>query len=89
METTSCAAALEPNVFGRQGAEELRRFLDGAQVRDETALVITTMGNAADDIRRPIMARSDASIALPDSQSNILGFRLLTGGFGGLHQHRL
>src|SRR6266487_1293202 len=45
METSDCAAALDPSIFHSHGADELKRFLAGAGSRDETALVIATVGN--------------------------------------------
>jgi len=49
METSDCAAALEPNIFRTGGESELERFMSGAAGRGETALIVATIGDAGDD----------------------------------------
>ena len=50
METSDSAAALDPSIYAGHAAEELERFLAGARVRDETAIVVATMGDVADPL---------------------------------------
>jgi len=79
METSDCAAALDPSVFHSHGADEWQRFLAGAGGRHETALVIATVGNAEDDSPRSVLSRYDASVNLPDFRYSISGRRLPVG----------
>ncbi len=76
METSDCAAALDPSVFHSHGADEWQRFLAGAGGRHETALVIATVGNAEDDSPRSVLSRYDASVNLPDDYSTAYPRRL-------------
>src|ERR1700733_11057067 len=62
MESSDCAAALDPSIYPDHGADELKRFLAGARERDELALLITTMGNVNDQRPRPLGATADATI---------------------------
>jgi hypothetical protein len=65
-ETSDCAAAFDPSVFHNHGVDELRRFLAGAHARRETALLIATIGDLADDSPRSVMQTYDSSVNLPD-----------------------
>lgn len=76
MESSDCAAALDPSIYHDRGADELERFLAGARERDELALLITTMGNVNDDRPRPLGATADATISLPGVETYISGARL-------------
>jgi hypothetical protein len=49
-ETADCAAAFDPRT---PSSDELSRFLAGAASRGETALVLTVLGYAIDENRRP------------------------------------
>lgn len=84
MESGDCAAALNPSIFWNRGASELERFLAGAVTRDETALVVSTIGNADDDGPRHPFASSDASITLPGGDGYIGGERLPVGAQASL-----
>jgi hypothetical protein len=79
MESTDCAVALEPSIFHGRGAEELTRFLAGTAGREETALVVTTVGDVADDGPRSVLSTHDASISLPRLRGMIYGRRLPAG----------
>jgi hypothetical protein len=79
METSDCAAALNPSIFHSRGADELHRFLAGARSRQEPALVIATIGGADDDVPRSVLSRDDASVHLPGLHCSISGRRLPTG----------
>jgi hypothetical protein len=79
METSDCAAALNPSYLQGHGADELQRFLAGAGTREETALIITTIGDAQDDFPRSVLSRYDASIILPRFHGTIDGRRLPAG----------
>jgi len=79
MESSDCVAALDPSIYHGRGADELKRFLAGAQSRGELALLITTMGNVNDHSSRPLTATADASISLPDLETYISGARVPAG----------
>ena len=79
METSDCAAALDPINYYNGGAEEQKRFFAGARARGETALVICTMGDAADTQPRRLGATADATIWIPDEDTAISGARLPSG----------
>jgi hypothetical protein len=88
METSDCTAALNPSIFHGHGADELQRFLAGANSRQEPALVIAAIGDAelADLLG---IARAGASVHLPGLRCSISGRRLpagsqptLAGGLG-------
>jgi hypothetical protein len=79
MESSDCAAALDPSIYHGRGADELERFLAGAQDRGELALLITTMGNINDRRPRSLGATADASISLPGAETYVSGSRLPAG----------
>jgi hypothetical protein len=79
METSDCAAALDPSIFHGHGADEFERFLAGTRSRQETALVIATIGEAEDSSPRSVLSRYDASVSLPGFQGAISGRRLPAG----------
>jgi hypothetical protein len=79
METSDCAAALNPSIFHGRGAEELQRFLAGRANRQEAALVIAAIGDAGDDFPRSVLSRYDAGVHLPGLRCSISGRRLPAG----------
>lgn len=79
METSDCAAALDPRNYHNSGAEERDRFLAGTRTRGETALVIATMGDTDDIHPRMLGATADASISIPDLDTSISGAHLPSG----------
>jgi hypothetical protein len=84
MESSDCAAALEPSIFHNHGAAELDRFLTGAASRNEIALIIATIGDIEEDQPRfPNQAAGD-SLLLPGVQEQIAGVRLPTGASASL-----
>jgi hypothetical protein len=48
-DAATCLVALEPQAYGGSGVSQFDRFLDGAQRRDELALVVTTLRQGDDD----------------------------------------
>jgi hypothetical protein len=64
METSDCVVALEPSIFHGHGAHELDRFLAGARMRDELALVVAVIGDIDDDRARSVLSYFDSSIHL-------------------------
>ncbi len=70
---------LDPNVYHGHGADELKRFLAGAQARGELALLITTMGNVNDHSPRPLTATADATVSLPGLETYISGAQVPAG----------
>ncbi|MEU8718367.1 hypothetical protein [Streptomyces sp. NPDC048663] len=80
MDTSTCAAAINPSHFHNRGADEFERFLSGAALRGEPALIIATMGNADDNgLRRNIFSRYDARVEFRNFTGSIAGKRLLAG----------
>ena len=79
MESSDCAAALDPSIYHGRGIDELERFLAGARARRELAVLITTMGNVNDRSPRRLGATADASISLPGAETYISGARLPAG----------
>lgn len=65
-DTSQAVAAVEPSRFAGRGADELDRFLRGAQQRSEVGLVISTIGGL-DYEPSPLrhMFGSDASVDFP------------------------
>jgi hypothetical protein len=82
-ESIDCVAALQPNIFYGHGSEELNRFLKGAAVRGETALVLSMIGQEEAEPRYPL-ASHDASVLLPGPRGSIAGRRLPEGAVGQL-----
>lgn len=79
MESSDCAAALEPSIFHNRGGTELTRFLEGTKARGEVAVLISTLGEiGADDARSPF-GSADASILLPGASGSIGGRRMPEG----------
>ena len=83
-ESSDCPAALDPSIYHERGASELERFLEGAAARNETALVIATIGDVDDHRPRPLMATADATISLPGVEEYIAGARLPDGALPSL-----
>jgi hypothetical protein len=80
MDTSACAAAINPSHFS-DGADEYDRFLSGAASRGEPALIIATMGTADDDEDRvrSIFGRPGGRVDFRHFTGAIVGERLLTG----------
>jgi hypothetical protein len=76
METSACAAAINPSIFHNHGADELQRFLAGSKGRDEVAVLISTI---RDDEQRSSFFGSGGNIALPGMTGFIAGRRLGNG----------
>lgn len=79
METSDCAVALEPSIFHGHGADELDRFLAGARMRDELALVVAVIGDIDDDRARSVLSHFDSSIHLGKIFTSVNGRRLPAG----------
>ena len=79
METSDCVVALEPSIFHGRGADELDRFLAGARVRDELALVVAVIGDADDDRSPGLLSRFGSSIHLNKTFTTVYGRRLPSG----------
>jgi hypothetical protein len=77
-ESTDCVAGLQPNIFSGHGASELERFLRGASSRDETALLISMIGEEHSETTVP-WASHDASVNLRGLRGHIAGKRLPEG----------
>ena len=78
METSDCAAALEPGIYHNQGASERDRYIAGASNRGETALLISTIGDVNGTRRNPLSVY-DASVSLSLESGSIDGRRLPAG----------
>ncbi|MGW1617685.1 hypothetical protein [Streptomyces sp. NPDC002172] len=79
MDTSTCAAAINPSHFYNRGADEFDRFLAGADSRGEPALIIATMGKADDDGHRSIFGSYTASVHFRNFAGSIGGKRLPAG----------
>ena len=79
-ETSDCAVAIEPGFFSGHGDAERDRFLTGAARRGEVALLVSVIGDAADNQRgRSPLSRVDADVHLGDLYTSIEGRRLPPG----------
>ena len=89
METSDCAAALEPGIFHNQGASERDRYIAGARNRGETAVLISTIGDVGSTHRNPL-STCDASVSLSLESGSVAGRRLPAGAAvsvaGGLNR---
>ncbi|EGX54625.1 hypothetical protein SZN_37011, partial [Streptomyces zinciresistens K42] len=81
MDTSTCAAAINPSHFSGHGADEFDRFLSGAASRGEPALIIATMGTADDDNDRvrSVFGRPGGRVDFRHFTGAIVGKRLLAG----------
>jgi hypothetical protein len=81
MDTSTCAAAINPSHFSGHGADEFDRFLSGAASRGEPALIIATMGTADDDNDRvrSVFGRPGGRVDFRHFTGAIVGERLLAG----------
>jgi hypothetical protein len=79
METSDCAVALNPQIYATYGADELRRFLGGAQRRGELALIVAVIGHVNDDGPRSPLSSSGSSVNLGDIYTSVDGRRLPQG----------
>ncbi|WP_225859591.1 hypothetical protein [Streptomyces albicerus] len=79
MDTSTCAAAINPSHFASRGADEFERFLSGAASRGEPALIIATMGNVNDAGLRNVFSRYNARVDFPHFTGSIAGKRLPAG----------
>ncbi|MEV7214076.1 hypothetical protein AB0O31_13405 [Kitasatospora cineracea] len=78
-DTGTCAAAVNPSNYYRQGSDEFARFLAGAASRGETALIIATMGDATAEPRYSVFGGDTARVHFPGLMGQIVGKRLGTG----------
>lgn len=79
-DSSDCPAALEPCAVHNRGHEELERFLAGAQIRRETAVLVSTVGNATDQMLPSPLSAHDAVLALPLRLGATIGGRRLPSG---------
>lgn len=79
MDTSTCAAAINPSHFHRQGTEELERPLAGATARRVRADHRHDEQRADDDGIRPVLSCYDASVHFRHFSGPIAGRRLPTG----------
>jgi len=83
MESSDCAAALHPGIYHSEGARERDRYIAGATRRGETAVLVSTIGNA-DGTRRNPLSVYDASVSLSLEAGSVCGRRLPQGATVGL-----
>jgi hypothetical protein len=79
MESSDCVAAFNPSYFHKRGDTEFKRFLRGAEARQEVALIVANVGEADDDSPRSVLSQHDASVRLPEFHGAIMGRRLPVG----------
>jgi hypothetical protein len=82
-ESSDCAAALKPGIYHTEGSRERDRYIAGAARRGETALLVSTIGNA-DGTRRNPLSTYDASVSLSLESGSVCGRRLPQGATVGL-----
>jgi hypothetical protein len=78
METSDCAAAIDPSIFASQGAAELKRFRAGVAQRAETAVILVTVGASDGPVRTSSLFGAGASVLLA-SDTMVSGRRLPSG----------
>lgn len=78
MESSDCAAALEPGIYYNRGASEQDRYIAGAASRREMALLISTIGHT-DPTRRNPLSVYGASVSLSLESGSVCGRRLPSG----------
>lgn len=79
-ETWDCVMALEPAIFANTGGRERERFVAGAIDRGETALLVSSIGDADGESAYNVFAGPGAaSVMLPGLGGSIGGRRLPTG----------
>ncbi|UFS57639.1 hypothetical protein [Subtercola endophyticus] len=79
-DTADCVAALEPSVYHGQGPEEFQRFLEGSRLRDELAIVFSSIGKSDPKSNVTSMfASSDDSVDLGAYRCSIASRRLGNG----------
>jgi hypothetical protein len=83
VESSACAAALNPGIYHRDGARERDRYIAGAARRGETAVLVSTIGNADGTHRSPLSVY-DASVFLSLESGSVCGRRLPQGATIGL-----
>ncbi|MDX2709038.1 hypothetical protein PV350_40260 [Streptomyces sp. PA03-6a] len=87
MDTSTCAAAIDPSIFHGSGGEEFERFLAGARARSEPALIVATLGAAAQDtVWNAFSGVGSDSLKFPGFSGGIAGKRLLDGANAQLAQ---
>jgi hypothetical protein len=81
MDTSTCAAAINPSQISGHGADEFERFLSGAASHGEPALIIATMGTADEDDDRgwSVFGPPGGRVDFPHLTGAIVGKRLLAG----------
>lgn len=81
MDTSTCAAAINPSHVSGHGADEFDRFLSEAASRGEPALIIATMGTADDDDDRvwSVFGRPGGRVDFRHFTGAIVGKRLPAG----------
>ena len=78
-ESWDCPVALEPGNLGSGGDYERKRFLAGAAERGETALLVSTIGDADENAPHNVFSNSSAWVPFPLLSASIGGPRLLAG----------
>jgi len=76
LDSSACAAAIDPCEYYGRGAEEWERFLQGARQRGETALVIATLVSHG---KSAIPGGAEVSVRLPGDAGSVTGTRLPPG----------
>jgi hypothetical protein len=72
-DTSECVAAIQPKNFLNRGSAEWARFLNGAQQRRETALVISMVGGSEE--RTGVFGGPTAHVDLPAADFSSVGGR--------------
>lgn len=76
-DSAECVVAVEPGTYHDDGADEFGRFIQGAERRGETAVVVTTLSEPPKSVVPGFgFARHDASGALSSWNTYIYGTKL-------------
>lgn len=83
-EVADCVVALQPSIFHGQGADEYRRFRDGAASRGELALTVSKLGRTESGTHN-VFSNHDDSVSLGDLYTSVVSTRLGNGAQVALH----
>jgi hypothetical protein len=73
-DTADCVAALQPSAFSSQGADEFKRFRQGASSRGELALVVSMIGvDRESDAGRGLLTPAGRRLLSPYDDHILLG----------------
>jgi hypothetical protein len=72
-DSSDCPVAIQPSPYAGKGYTDRKRFLEGAKFRNQTALVITWIGDNEKDGLEATLSRFGVSAGLGDSYTSVVG----------------